>query len=77
MAKQTEFLNPTAAEAAAILWVFEKALTENFTKIILESNSKIRIDTLSCPLDSSCWKIHSLSLASLNLALQIPLCLFN
>ncbi|GMY22048.1 hypothetical protein FCV25MIE_17289, partial [Fagus crenata] len=63
MAKQTEFLNP--AEAAAILWALEIALTENLElttlsnlgvafsmtqKITIEGNSKICIDSLSCLL---------------------------
>uniref|UniRef100_A0A2N9ISW0 Reverse transcriptase zinc-binding domain-containing protein n=1 Tax=Fagus sylvatica TaxID=28930 RepID=A0A2N9ISW0_FAGSY len=76
-AKHTPFLDPTVAEAAAIIWALELAAAEHFVNIIVESDAKSCIDALACPLDESCWKIRHLTSVSLDLALSFPLCIFS
>ena len=69
-AKQTVHLDPTVAEASAIVWALELAMEEGFENIIVESDAKICVDALNCPIDESPWKIHALSTHSLDLALN-------
>ena len=76
-AKHTPFLDPTVAEAAAIIWALKLVAAEHFVNIIVESDAKSCIDALACPLDESCWKIRHLTSVSLDLALSFPLCIFS
>ena len=76
-AKDTPFLDPTVAEAAAIIWALELAAAEHLVNIIFESDAKFCIVALACPLDESCWKIRHLTSVSLDLTLSFPLCIFS
>ncbi len=76
-AKQCEYLDPIAAEVAAINWALELALQEKYVNIIVESDAKFCIDALACPLYESCWKIRHLTAFSLDLALRFNSCIFN
>jgi hypothetical protein len=52
--------DPVIAEAFAIKWVLELAKEESFTNIIVESDSKIYIDSLEENSVAVCWKIEPL-----------------
>ena len=47
--------DPIAAEASAILWALQIAKMENFTSIIVESDSKLCIDVITLHPEDSYW----------------------
>ncbi len=58
--KKHKLCEPFQAEAYAIMWALELAISEHFQNIIVKSNSKICIDALS---DDSCnvfWNVVAL-----------------
>ena len=49
--------DPIAAEASAISWALQIAKMENFTSIIVESDSKLCIDAITLHLEDPYWVI--------------------
>lgn len=52
--------DPTIAKAAPILWAIELAKAEGFSKVIIESDAKLCIETLNDLSDDQDWKIKTL-----------------
>jgi ribonuclease HI len=75
-AKKTNFLDPVAAEAAAINWALNLAIAEGFERVIVESDAKNCIEDLSCPPEASSWRFNSLSSHSLELVSHFQSCYF-
>ena len=68
--------DPVIAEAFAIKWALELAKEESFTNIIVESDSKICIDSLEVN-STACWKIDPLVSDVNSLATCFLLCCFS
>ena len=64
------------AEAAAILWAVELALSEKYCNIIVESDAQLCIDALTGPGDAVDWKIRVLCSNTKLLALSFMSCSF-
>ena len=68
--------DPLVAEAIAIKWALELAISENFPNVIVESDSKICIDNFLDNSTSSYWKIDVLIPNVHGLALHFLSCCF-
>ena len=69
--------NPVIAEAFAIKWTLELAKEESFTNIIVESDSKIYIDSFEVNSVACCWKIDPLDSNVNSLATYFLFCCFS
>uniref|UniRef100_A0A2N9IBA6 GPI mannosyltransferase I n=1 Tax=Fagus sylvatica TaxID=28930 RepID=A0A2N9IBA6_FAGSY len=65
------------AEAAAILWAIQVAKVENWSSIIIESDSKMCVDAILQDPPDSLWKIAVLCDNVKTLAAEFRFCCFN
>ena len=75
-AKTTDNKDPTIAKDDAIYWALELAKIEKFEKISIESDAKVCIDALLCPIDDCPWKIRTFTSLALELAVYFLVCSF-
>ena len=66
----TPSLDPTIAEASAILWAIQLAQSKNFQRILVESDSKVCVDAVLDVNGSVNWDIFSLCNDTKTLALD-------
>jgi ribonuclease HI len=53
-------VDPDIAEALAIKWALQLAKAEDFTQVIVESDSKKCIETFTGSPEDTCWKLDAL-----------------
>ena len=76
-AKSVNSCDPLMAEAAAILWAIQVAKVENWSSIIIESDSKMCVDAILQDPPDSLWKIAVLCDNVKTLAAEFRFCCFN
>jgi ribonuclease HI len=76
-AKSVNSCGPLMAEAAAILWAIQVAKVENWSSIIIESDSKMCVDAILQDPPDSLWKIAVLCDNVKTLAAEFRFCCFN
>ena len=69
--------DPIAAEASAILWALQIAKMENFTSIIVESNSKLCIDAITLHPEDPYWVIAAFVFDIISLSSDFSSCSFS
>ena len=69
-AKHLSVSDPEYAEAAAILWALQLALLENYSKVMVESNSKVCIDAIIGSPSEVNWKIVAIIANVISLSLN-------
>ena len=69
--------DPIAAEASAILWALQIAKMENFTSIIVESDSKLCIDAITLHPEDPYWVIAAFVFYIISLSSDFSSCSFS
>lgn len=76
-AKSFNSCDPLIAEAVAILWAIQVAKVENWSSIIIESDSKMCVDAILIDPHASLWKIAVLCDNVKTLVAEFSFCCFN
>uniref|UniRef100_A0A2N9HDI6 RNase H type-1 domain-containing protein n=1 Tax=Fagus sylvatica TaxID=28930 RepID=A0A2N9HDI6_FAGSY len=69
-AKHLSVSDPKCTEAAAILWALQLALLENYSKVVVESDSKVCIDAIIGSPSEVNWKIAAIIANVISLSLN-------
>uniref|UniRef100_A0A2N9HI48 Reverse transcriptase domain-containing protein n=1 Tax=Fagus sylvatica TaxID=28930 RepID=A0A2N9HI48_FAGSY len=76
-AKSFNSCDPLMAEAVAILWAIQVVKVENWSSIIIESDSKMCVDAILTDPHASLWKIAVLCDNVKTLVAEFSFCCFN
>jgi ribonuclease HI len=75
--KHTKVSDPLCAEVAAILWAIQLAKLENLTHIVVESDSKICIDSIKGHPEEVNWNVSAFLSVVITLASDFISCCFS